>query len=186
MNTQASPRQQRADARRNQQALLDAAAQAFIAHGVDAPVRMIAERAGVGVGTIYRHFPSRGELIIAVYRHQVDSLAQAGPDLLTSSHRPEDALVSWVDEFVDFLVTKHGLADALRNDNAAWQALHSYFVERLVPVCDSLLAAVSSKGAAAVSGYSLMRGIGNLSIGSEDPQYDVRTLTRLLISGVLA
>ena len=72
----------RADARRNEQALLDAAAAVFVRAGVDAPVRDIAAAAGVGMGTIYRHFPTRADLIIAVYRHQVEACAEAGPALL--------------------------------------------------------------------------------------------------------
>ena len=63
----------RVDARRNEQALLDAAAAAFVAAGVEAPVRDIAARAGVGVGTVYRHFPTRADLVVAVYRHQVEA-----------------------------------------------------------------------------------------------------------------
>ena len=74
-----APPRKRADARRNEQALLAAAADVFVSAGVDAPVRDIAARAGVGMGTIYRHFPTRADLIIAVYRHQVETCAQAGP-----------------------------------------------------------------------------------------------------------
>ncbi|MBO4260068.1 TetR/AcrR family transcriptional regulator, partial [Streptomyces griseorubiginosus] len=68
-----SARSNRKDARRNQQALLDAAAAVFVASGVDAPVRDIAAKAGVGVATIYRHFPTRADLVVAVYRHQIDA-----------------------------------------------------------------------------------------------------------------
>lgn len=186
MSSPEPTRPQRSDARRNQRTLLDAAAEVFVTSGVDAPVRLIADRAGVGIGTIYRHFPSRGELIVAVYRHQVEALAESGLELTDASRTPAEALQQWADGFVDFLVTKHGLADALRNDDAAWQALHSYFVERLVPVCDRMLAAVSTQTGCTVSGYALMRGIGNLSIGAEDPRYDARALTRMLIAGVLA
>src|SRR3712207_9272892 len=101
----------RADARRNEKTLLDAAAAAFIAAGVEVPVREIAARAGVGVGTIYRHFPTRADLIVAVYRHQVEACADAGPALLAESDSPYAALLRWINLFVDFLVTKHGLAD---------------------------------------------------------------------------
>ncbi|NUT12483.1 MAG: helix-turn-helix transcriptional regulator, partial [Nonomuraea sp.] len=65
----------RADAQRNERMLLDAAAAVFVTSGVEAPVRDIAARAGVGVATIYRHFPTRADLIIAVYRHQVEACA---------------------------------------------------------------------------------------------------------------
>src|ERR1700749_3635426 len=106
-----APPRKRADARRNEQTLLDAAAAVFVAAGVDAPVRDIATKAGVGMGTIYRHFPTRADLVIAVYRHQVEACADAGPRLL-ADHSPFDALRQWVSLFVDFLVTKHGLAEA--------------------------------------------------------------------------
>ena len=69
----------RADARRNQATVLEAAAAAFVEAGVDAPVRLVAARAGVGVGTIYRHFPTRADLVVAVYRHQIEACAAAGP-----------------------------------------------------------------------------------------------------------
>src|SRR6476619_3156566 len=98
----ASPRK-RADARRNEQVLLDAAAGVFVTSGVEAPVRDIAARAGVGMGTIYRHFPTRADLIIAVYRHQVEACAKAGPALLASASSPLEALRRWVDLFGEFL-----------------------------------------------------------------------------------
>ena len=83
----APARPKRADARRNKETLLDAAAAVFVASGVDAPVRDIAAKAGVGTGTIYRHFPTRADLVIAVYRHQVDACAEAGPALLGPAAR---------------------------------------------------------------------------------------------------
>ncbi|MER6924572.1 helix-turn-helix domain-containing protein, partial [Streptomyces spiralis] len=82
-NPKSASAPKRKDARRNQQTLLDAAAAVFATSGVEAPVRDIAAEAGVGMGTIYRHFPTRADLVIAVYRHQVDACAEAGPALLT-------------------------------------------------------------------------------------------------------
>ena len=108
-------RSKRADAQRNQQTLLDAAAEVFVRSGVDAPVRDIAAAAGVGMGTIYRHFPTRADLIIAVYRHQVEACAEAGPALLATAASPHAALGQWIDLFVDFLVTKHGMAGVLHS-----------------------------------------------------------------------
>src|SRR5450755_2143130 len=113
----------RAAARRNEQTLLDAAAALFVTSGVDVPVRDIAARAGVGMGTIYRHFPTRADLIIAVYQHQVDACAEAGPALLANSSTPHAALAQWINLFVDFLVTKHGLAEALQSDKATFETL---------------------------------------------------------------
>ncbi|MCK8436619.1 TetR/AcrR family transcriptional regulator [Streptomyces sp. D2-8] len=177
----------RKDARRNQQVLLDAAATVFVTSGVEAPVRDIAAEAGVGVGTIYRHFPTRADLVIAVYRHQVDACAEAGPALLASSPTPHAALGRWVDLFVDFLVTKHGLAAAMQGDSAGFETLHAYFLDRLLPVCSQLLDAAAASGEirSDLGAYQLMRGIGNLCVGADsDPRYDARRLVALLVAGL--
>jgi AcrR family transcriptional regulator len=182
----AAPRK-RADARRNEQTLLDAAAAAFLASGVDVPVRDIAARAGVGVGTIYRHFPTRADLIVAVYRHQVETCAEAGPALLATSATPHAALARWIHLFVDFLVTKHGLAGALQSDDAAFGSLHAYFLDRLVPVCAQLLAAAAEAGEIVpdLTAYDLLRGVGNLCIGVEnDTRYNARRMVDLVIAGL--
>jgi AcrR family transcriptional regulator len=181
-----SPRK-RADAQRNEQTLLAAAATVFITSGVEAPVREIAARAGVGIGTIYRHFPTRADLIIAVYRQQVEACAEAGPALLASSATPYAALARWIDLFVDFLVTKHGLAAALRSDNASFETLHAYFLDRLVPVCGGLLGAAAAAGEIEpdLDALELLRAVGNLCIGvGGDSRYDGRRMVRLLIAGL--
>ena len=182
----AAPRK-RADARRNEAVLLDVAARAFVESGVNVPVRDIAARADVGVGTIYRHFPTRADLIVAVYRHQVEACAEAGPVLLAGGGPPYQALARWIGMFVDFLVTKHGLAEVLQSDAAAFQTLHAYFLDRLVPVCAHLLDAAVNAGEVrpGTDAYELMRGIGNLCIGRDsDPRYDPRRLVGLLLQGL--
>jgi AcrR family transcriptional regulator len=162
----------RADARRNEQSLLEAAAAAFVADGVHVPVREIAAKAGVGVGTIYRHFPTRADLVVAVYRHQVEACAEAGPKLLADLAGPYDALAAWIDLFVDFLTTKHGLAEALQSDDAAFQTLHAWFLDRLVP-------------GGPAQAFELMYAVGNLCIGADkDDRYDARRMVRLLIRGL--
>lgn len=179
----------RSDARRNEQTLLAAAAAAFVASGVDVPVRDIAARAGVGVGTIYRHFPTRADLVVAVYRHQVEACAEAGPNLLRESTSALAALATWIDLFVDFLVTKHGLAGALQSQSAAFETLHAYFIDRLLPVCEELLEAASAAGEIVpnVDAYGLMRGVGGICIGADtDPDYDARPIVQLLIAGLRA
>lgn len=181
-------RPKRADARRNERALLDAAAALFVTSGVEVPVRDIAAKAGVGTGTIYRHFPTRADLIVAVYRYQVEACAGAGPALLASSASPHAALGRWINLFVDFLTTKHGLAAALQPDNAGFDALHAYFLDRLVPVCTQLLDAAAEAGEIRpdMDAYELMRGVGNLCIGADnDPRYDARRMVELLIAGLL-
>jgi AcrR family transcriptional regulator len=182
----AGPRK-RADARRNEATLLNAAAAAFVESGVNVPVRDIATRARVGVGTIYRHFPTRADLIVAVYRHQVEACAEAGPTLLAESDTPHHALARWIGMFIDFLATKHGLAEVLRSDDTAFQTLHAYFIDRLVPVCAELLEATTAAGEIrpGQDAYELLRGVGNLCVGAgSDPRYNPRHLVELLITGL--
>ncbi|GAA3092332.1 TetR/AcrR family transcriptional regulator [Streptomyces roseofulvus] len=180
-------RGKRADARRNRQAVLTAAAEVFVLSGIDAPIRQIAARADVGMATIYRHFPTRADLVTAVYHHQIEACAEAGPTLLASAGSPLEALRQWIDLFVDFLVTKHGLADALQSDNERFAALHASFLDRLLPVCAQLLDAAVESGdiAPGTQPYELMRGVGNLCIGrDDDPRYDPRRLIALLLQGL--
>jgi len=181
------PPGKRSDARRNEETLLAAAATAFVTSGVNVPVRDIAAAAGVGVGTVYRHFPTRADLIVAVYRHQVEACADAGPILLRDSNSPHAALADWINLFVDFLITKHGLASALQSDSSAFETLHAYFLDRLVPVCTQLLEAASAAGEVSpdVEAYGLMRGMGNICIGADtDPDYDARRMVQLVIAGL--
>src|SRR5690625_238655 len=182
----ASARPRRSDARRNERALLEAAARVFAESGIDAPVRLIASAAGVGMGTFYRHFPSRAELVVAVYRHQVDACVDLGERLLQDDSPPFAALREWMDAFVDFLATKHGLATVRTQDESS-SSLHDYFLDRLVPICDCLLAAARERGeiTAEVTGYELMRGVGNLCLfAGDDGRYDARKLTHLLLAGI--
>lgn len=180
-------RRRRADARRNEQALLDAAAVVFVASGVNAPIREIAAAAGVGVGTIYRHFPQRADLVVAVYRHQVETCAAAAPTLLADSESTLGALRLWLDLFVEFLVTKHGLAEVMQADVAGLGVLHGWFLDQLLPACAMLLDAAVDAGEAraGLDAYELMRGVGNLCIGAEnDPRYDPARLIDLIVNGL--
>ena len=182
----AGGRRKRSDARRNEQALLDAAAAVFVRSGVDAPVRDIAAEAGVGMGTIYRHFPTRADLVVAVFRHQLDALADAGTSTSADAN-PYEALRSWVTRFADFLVTKHGLAGALQSDQAGFERLHAEFLERLLPVCGRLLEASAAAGYTRddIRPYDLLRAVGSLCAGAEsDPRYDARRMIGLLLAGL--
>ncbi|MEU5269546.1 TetR/AcrR family transcriptional regulator [Streptomyces hygroscopicus] len=179
-------RDKRSDVRRNEQKLLDAAAAVFVRAGIDAPVREIAAESGLGMGTIYRHFPTRADLVVAVFRHQLDALA-AVADLPPAADAPDEVLRLWVHRFADFLVTKHGLAEALHSDQAGFEALHAEFVERLLPVLDQLLTASAAAGRtrADVRAYDFMLAIGNLCIGVETfPDYQARRMIDLLLAGL--
>ncbi len=91
----------------------------FTTSGVDAPMREIAEQAGVGVGTIYRHFPKRADLIVAVFCHEVDACADAAP-ALAAEYQPGEALTRWVDRYIDLIGAKRGLAAALHSGDQAY------------------------------------------------------------------
>src|SRR5579863_8057679 len=103
----------RADARRNRDRLLGVAVRAFSQSGPDVTLDAIAKEAGVGIGTLYRHFPTREALVEAAYRNELDRLCDPVPQLLESMP-PEQALRLWMDRFVDYMTAKHGMADALR------------------------------------------------------------------------
>src|SRR5882757_2550775 len=103
----------RADARSNQERLLVVAAEAFAGEGTQASLKAIAQQAGVGIGTLYRRFPTREALVEAVYRNEVAHLCAAAPELLKTLP-PEVALPAWMEKFIDFMATKQGMADVLR------------------------------------------------------------------------
>jgi AcrR family transcriptional regulator len=104
----------RADAQRNRDALVAAAAEAFAECSVEASLEGIAKRAGVGVGTLYRHFPAREALIAAVYQRELESVAQAADELLASERDAMRALRAWSERFLDYAAAKRGLGDGLR------------------------------------------------------------------------
>jgi AcrR family transcriptional regulator len=111
--TQSAPtrRPKRADARRNYDKLIAAARDAFTEKDNSASLEDIARRAGVGIGTLYRHFPTRTDLIEAVYVEEVGALCRSADDL--SDLPPWDALVGWLHRFIGYVATKHALADEL-------------------------------------------------------------------------
>jgi AcrR family transcriptional regulator len=108
-----SPKRLRLDAQRNRDKLIETAAAAFADHGVDASLEDIARQAGVGIGTLYRHFPTREHLVEVVYRREVEGLVAAA-DELARAHPPDVALERWMQRFVDYIATKRGLATSLR------------------------------------------------------------------------
>jgi AcrR family transcriptional regulator len=128
----------RADARRSRAKLLEAATAAFAEHGADAPLEDIARRAGVGIGTLYRHFPTRVDLQAAVYRSQVETVCAAA-DQYMSSASPDQALSGWLRAMAAYLATKRGLSrvlvEALGRDSqlitSCWDAMNGA-AERLM------------------------------------------------------
>ena len=175
----------RADAQRNVDALLDAALAVFAASGVDAPVREIAARAGVGVGTVYRHFPQRSDLIVAVFQHQVDACADAAA-VLAAAHPPGAALALWMQRFADFIATKRGLAAALYSGDPAYTTLPDYFDQRLRPALQTLLDAAARVGEVRgdIEPRDLLRAVGSLCMAAHDDQAYARRMVALLVDGL--
>ncbi|MEV4198316.1 TetR/AcrR family transcriptional regulator [Micromonospora globbae] len=158
------PRRVRADAQRNIDALLDAARDVFATSGVDAPVREIAAKAGVGLATFYRHFPERSDLVTAVFRHEVDACADTAATL-AAEYEPLEALTRWLRRYTGFLATKHGLAAALHSGNPAFEPLPAYFQQRFEPALGSLLAAAAAAGEIRgdIEPMELLHAVANLS-----------------------
>ena len=103
----------RADAQRNRQLLLNAALSAFAQHGTQASLDAIARDAGVGIGTLYRHFPTREALALAAYQYDVQRLCETANELLLTL-LPDAALRAWLAHFSDYIITKRGMSDVLR------------------------------------------------------------------------
>ena len=180
------PHPMRADGQRKMSSVLRAAAEVFQESGVDAPVREIAERAGVGLGTVYRHFPQRSDLIKAVFQSRVDACADAAPEL-ANQYEPGDALARWMQRYVDFIATKRGLAAALHSGDPAYSALPHLFSTRLLPALKTLLdAAVAARAVrSGVDAEELLHAVANLCRVSheKEPAY-ARRMVALLVDGL--
>jgi len=177
----------RADAQRNEDRLLKAAAAVFARDGADASVKDVAREAGVGVGTLYRRFPSKELLIEAVYRHEVRLLCEAAPEL-AASLPPVDALRTWMERFLDFMAAKHGMAGVLRvvltDDGERLQTRAG-----LAEAVDCLLAAGRSQGTVReqVTPQDVLMALGGISYmaGTEQTPGLAARLVDLFLHGVL-
>jgi AcrR family transcriptional regulator len=184
--TGATTRRVRADAKRNLDALLEAAMKVFATAGVDAPIRQIAAEAGVGIGTVYRHFPQRSDLIAAAFRHEIDACADAAV-ALAAAHRPGEALSRWMLRYVDFIAAKRGLAPALHSGDPAYDNLRAYFEQRLQPALERLLqaAAVAGEIRTNVKADDILGAVVSLSMHSFDqgPEH-ARRMVSLFVDGL--
>ncbi|GAB2576862.1 TetR family transcriptional regulator [Paractinoplanes abujensis] len=182
----AAPRRKRTDARRNVEALLDAAKTVFGTSGVDAPAKEITDLAGVGVGTLYRHFPQRSDLIKAVIEREIDACAEAAP-ALAAEYEPGEALARWLDRLATFVATKRGFASALHSGDPAYEGLSGFFMAKLGPALGSLLDRAVAAGAirAGVSPQDLLYAVAKLCAPRPDeaPGYG-RRMTALLVDGL--
>jgi AcrR family transcriptional regulator len=167
---QATSRPLRADAQRNRDALLAAAVRLFSEQGLGATLDAIAKEAGVGIGTLYRHFPTREALIEAAYRNELQAVCDAAADLLTSSP-PEEALRTWMDRFVDYMTTKLGMAEALRAVIASGGNPYAQSRALLVTSIESLLEAAAASGAirSDVDADDVLVGLSGVALAAGEP-----------------
>ncbi|MBR0724960.1 TetR/AcrR family transcriptional regulator [Bradyrhizobium manausense] len=176
----------RADAQRNIDLLLQTAAERFARSGVDVPMREIAERAGVGVGTLYRHFPTRSDLVVAVFRKEVGECVDT-LSVLAANHPAGDALTRWVSHYVDFIAAHRGLAAALNSGDPALEGLPSYFQQQLGPGIQRLLdtAATAGEIRAGVKQNELLHAVAMLCVPpSCGEPTDPKRMVGLFIDGL--
>ena len=175
----------RVDAQRSLDALLQAAKDVFAIAGVEAPIRDIAGRAGLGVGTVYRHFPQRSDLIAAVFRREIDDCAEAAADL-AADHEPFEALKRWMQRFSAFFATKRGLAGALHSGEPAYAALPEHFDTRLRPALETLLASAVNAGRirSDIAAGELLGAIARLSMSEVDEPAQAQRMVALLADGL--
>ncbi len=182
----AQPRRVRADAQRNVDALVEAATTVFDTTGVGAPAKDITDLAGVGVGTLYRHFPLRSDLVKAVVEKGIDAVVAAGPEL-SAAHSPAEALSAWLRRYTQLLGTKRGLAPALHSGDPAYEGLAAYFLEKVGPVLEDLLHSAVITGAVRddVTARDLLYAVANLCVPVPGQEVDWNErMVALLIDGL--
>ena len=163
-------RAQRADACRNRDRLLEVASAAFAARGVEASLEQIAKEAGVGIGTLYRHYPTRQALVEAVYRHNVDLLCE-GADELRASLPPDEALAEWMQRFVGYVATKKGLATYLKSVASEDSDLFETTLALVRETIGSLVEAAAEAGTIRprIDGMELLRALSGVCMMADQP-----------------
>jgi AcrR family transcriptional regulator len=177
----------RADARRNRERLLEAAVRAFASDGADVTLEAIAKTAGVGIGTLYRHFPTRDALVEAAYRQELAHLCDAVPGLLRSLP-PDEATRAWMDRFIDYMTTKRYMAGALQAVIASGGDPYAESRARLIAAITTLLAAGISAGTlrSDVEPNDVLLALSGVSLaaGAPDQREQAGRLLNLLIDGL--
>jgi AcrR family transcriptional regulator len=187
--TAAPERPLRADAARNRDKILVAAGAVFTEQGTDASLEEVARRAEVGVGTLYRHFPTRIDLIEAVYRHDVDELCAEAARLRDGDLPAREALETWVLSFVQYVGRKRGMASALRSAlGPDAQAVFADVHDRLRAASGELLAAAQREGEIRtdVEPMDVLRAVSGVCLAAaeaQDPERSMRVL-RLVLDGL--
>jgi AcrR family transcriptional regulator len=182
-------RKPRADSLRNRDLLLTAAKTAFTELGAEAPLEEVARRAGVGIGTLYRHFPTREALIAAVYAREIGQLA-ASADALLAERPAGEALEAWLNLLIDYMATKRVVAPALRADPGEGSKLYASSGATILPTLERLTEAARAGGdiRSDIGFEDILRMMSGLSIGYEQPGWDAgaRRLLSVMMAGLRA
>jgi AcrR family transcriptional regulator len=184
-----APAKLRADARRNRDKLVETAAASFAEKGGEASLEDIARQAGVGIGTLYRHFPTREHLVEAVYRRELEGLAAAAADL-AATHPPDVALEEWTRRFVGYMATKRGMANSLRILMTSNSALFAEGAGLVRGALDGLLQTASSQGFVRkdIETTDLLHALSSIYSIPDSPEWRQRAhrLIGLLMDGLRA
>jgi AcrR family transcriptional regulator len=183
----AAVRKPRADAERNRVRLLETAKAAFAEKGSAASLDEIARIAGVGAGTLYRHFPTRDALVAAVYRNETEQLVAAA-DCLAETHPPVTALREWLLLFVDYIATKHGMSEVLNSIVEGASDLYSASTAQVKQAIAKLVdrAVLSGDIRLELDPLDLLRalaGVANIGLGP-DGERAAKTMVDILIAGI--
>ena len=171
----AAPRPQRADARRNFEAVLAAAKLAFAQKGADASLEEIARQAGVGIGTLYRNFPTRSDLINAVYVDEVEELCRSVDDL--DDLLPWDALMVWLRSFVAYCNNKRALVDGVNHDSELFAKAKEAMYATPVPLLERAQASGDVRSDLAIEDVMyLVSGLMSVTYRSEEQRERVLAL----------
>ncbi|MCU1490660.1 MAG: TetR/AcrR family transcriptional regulator [Acidimicrobiaceae bacterium] len=180
-------RQLRADAQRNRARLISTATKVFAAEGTDVALEEIARQAGVGIGTLYRHFPTREALIEAVYRNEVEVLRDSA-DTLLAQLPPEEALAEWMQRFVAYVATKRGLVAALKGMLDVDASLFDDSRKQLIEAAGRLLDAGAKTGVVRgdVDAADLVRAMGGICMAADQGRSvdQSRSIVGLLLDGL--
>ncbi len=177
----------RADARRNRDLLVTAAGLAFAEFGVEASLEDIARRAGVGIGTLYRHFPTRDALVLAAYRREVDVLCESADELLATLP-PDQALAEWMQRFVGYVAAKRGMASVLKSMMGTDASIFDDCRRQMNEAAARLLDAARAAGAVRpdVTATELLRAMGGICLATDSGGLldQARPLVGLLVDGL--
>jgi AcrR family transcriptional regulator len=189
MSTSESTQPQRADARRNREKLLEVAAARFVDAGTDVSLEAIAREAGVGIGTLYRHFPTRNALVEAAYRSELERLTGAPGELL-AEHEPDAALAAWMDRFVEYAEAKNGMRSALQAVAADGANPFAQSRAGMLGALETLLDAAQAAGTvrADVDAEDVLRAMGGIWLMTDEPGWQdrARRLLGIVMDGLRA